>query len=243
MSERIPESPNSERRQQAGRRRARAWRIVVVLLTAAVALLLYRRGAMWSSAEDLQGRGAGFVTAFIIVVVMTASLTCCITASHFLILTPLLFPPHWSALITTTGSVLGAAGGYCIARFVGGAWAERFQDGRVQRFLSAHSSFLALFGLRLAPSPHSFINYAAGLARIPPARFLAATLAAMSIKSYVYAVAVQNSLGAPSLSNIVSAPGVLSLFAVAALSIIGHILTRRATILQAASPSISNRAG
>ncbi|HEY0098019.1 MAG TPA: VTT domain-containing protein, partial [Pyrinomonadaceae bacterium] len=144
---------------------------------------------------------------------------------------------------TTTGSVLGAAGGYWLAGFVGGSWAERFQNGRVQRFLSTHSSFIALFGLRLAPSPHSVVNYAAGLARIPPTRFLLATLVAMLIKSYVYATAVQNAVGAGSGANAVSATVVLSLFGVAALSLLGHVLTRRYLSLPVAPTSVQNRLG
>ena len=225
------------------KRRAGAWRLAVVLLTVVIALLLYSRAGAWSSPEQLQAGGAGLATALIIILFMMASLTCCVTASHFLILTPLLFPPHWSALITTTGSICGAAGGYLIARYVSSSWAGRFHNGRVHRFLSTHSSFLALFGLRLAPSPHSFINYAAGLLRLPPARFFVATLAAMAIKSYVYATAVQNTIGAGSAAKAVSAPAMLSLFAVAALAFAGHVLTRRYTALQVVSTSISNRLG
>lgn len=240
MAER--QNPGGERR--AVKRRAGVWRIAVALLALVVALLLYSRVGMWSSPEQWQASGAGFVTtACVIILIMTASLVCGLTASYFLILTPLLFPLHWSAAITTTGCVLGAAGGYLIACFVGGAWAERFQNGRVQRFLSSHSSFLALFGLRLAPSPHSIVNYAAGLARIPPARFLAATLTAMAIKSYIYASAVQNAVGAGSAANAVSAPVVLSLFAVAALSLLGHVLTRRYMSLPVAPTSVQNRLG
>ncbi|HEX8423814.1 MAG TPA: VTT domain-containing protein [Pyrinomonadaceae bacterium] len=223
------------------KRRTGAGRVAVLLMAFVIALLLYSRGGLWASPEQWQASGAGFVTAFVIVLIMTASLACGLTASYFLILTPLLFPLHWSALITTAGSVLGAAGGYLIAGFVGGAWAERFRDGRVQRFLSTHSSFLALFGLRLAPSPHSIVNYAAGLARVPPVRFLAATLAATAIKSYVYASAVQNAVGGGSAANAVSAPVVLSLFAVAALSLLGHVLTRRYMSLPVAPTSIQNR--
>jgi uncharacterized membrane protein YdjX (TVP38/TMEM64 family) len=226
---------------QAVKRRTGAGRVAVLLMAFVIALLLYSRGGLWASPEQWQASGAGFVTAFVIVLIMTASLACGLTASYFLILTPLLFPLHWSALITTAGSVLGAAGGYLIAGFVGGAWAERFRDGRVQRFLSTHSSFLALFGLRLAPSPHSIVNYAAGLARVPPVRFLAATLAATAIKSYVYASAVQNAVGGGSAANAVSAPVVLSLFAVAALSLLGHVLTRRYMSLPVAPTSIQNR--
>jgi uncharacterized membrane protein YdjX (TVP38/TMEM64 family) len=214
-----------------------------VLLAFVVALGLYGRGGAWASPEQWQAGGASLFTALIIILIMAASLTCCLTASYFLILTPLLFPTHLSTVITTTGCVIGAAGGYVFARFVGGSWAERFRDGRVQRFLSTHSSFLALFGLRLAPTPHGVVNYAAGLARISPARFLFATLLAMGLKSYVYAAAVQSAVGAGSAANAVSAPVVLSLFAVGALSLLGHVLTRRYTAWRVAPTSISNRLG
>jgi uncharacterized membrane protein YdjX (TVP38/TMEM64 family) len=240
----MAERQNSESEHRLSRRGARAWRIAVVLLAFVVALLLYSRAGMWSSPEQWQSSGAGFITtAFVIIFIMTASVACGLTASYFLILTPLLFPLHWSASITTAGSVLGAAVGYLIAGFVGGGWVARFQNGRVQQFLSTHSSFLALFGLRLAPSPHSVVNYAAGLARISLARFLVATLAAMAIKSYVYATAVQNAVGAGSAANAVSAPVVLSLFAVAALSLLGHVLTRRYTAIPVAPTSVQNRLG
>lgn len=237
----MAERQNSDGEHRVVKRRAGAGRIAVVLVAVVIAVLLYSRVGMWSSPEQWQASGAGFITAFVIILIMTASLACGLTASYFLILTPLLFPLHWSAAITTTGSVLGAAGGYLIAGFVGGAWVARFQNGRVQRFMSTHSSFLALFGLRLAPSPHSVVNYAAGLARIPPARFLVATLVAMLIKSYVYATAVQNAVGAGSAANAVSAPVVLSLFAVAALSLLGHVLTRRYMSLPVAPTSVQNR--
>jgi len=226
-----------------GRGRTTAWRVAVVLLAFVVALVLYVQGGAWSSPEEWRAGGASLFTAFVIIFIMAASLTCCLTASYFLILTPLLFPTHLSTLITTTGCVLGAAGGYLFARFVGGAWAERFRDGRVQRFLSQHSSFLALFGLRLAPSPHGVVNYAAGLARISPARFLLATLVAMGLKSYVYATAVRAAAGAGSATDAVSAPVVLSLFGVAALSLVGHVLTRRYAALRVSPTSIPEHLG
>lgn len=243
MSERTAEREQSDVEAPVVRGRATTgWRVAVTLLALVVAFVLYFRGGAWSSPDEWQA-GGGFVTAFVIILVMAASLTCCLTASYFLILTPLLFPAHLSTAITTTGCVLGAAGGYLFARFVGGAWAERFRDGRVQRFLSTHSSFLALFGLRLAPSPHGVVNYAAGLARISPARFLLATLAAMGLKSYVYAMAVRAAAGAGSATDAVSAPVVLSLFAVAALSLVGHVLTRRYAALRVSTPSVPERLG
>lgn len=230
--------------QFEGRRgRTTAWRVAMLLLAIVAAFVLYSHGGAWSSAEHWQAGGANLFTACLIIFIMAVSLTCCLTASYFLILTPLLFPAHVSAVITTAGCVFGAAGGYLFARFVGGTWAERFRAGRVQRFVLTHSSFLALFGLRLAPSPHGVVNYAAGLARISPARFLLATLLAMGLKSYVYAKAVHMAAGAGSAANAVSAPVVLSLLAIAALSLIGHVLTRRYGALQVAPTSISNRLG
>jgi uncharacterized membrane protein YdjX (TVP38/TMEM64 family) len=220
-----------------------AWRVAVGLLAVLVAFGLYGSGGAWSAPERWQAGGTGLFTALVIILIMAASLTCCLTVSYFLILTPLLFPAHLSTMITTTGCVLGAAGGYAFARFVGGSWAERFRDGRVQHFLSTHSSFLALFGLRLAPTPHGIVNYAAGLARISPARFLFATLAAMGLKSYVYASAVHAAAGAGSAMDAVSARVLLSLVAVAALSLVGHVLTRRYAALRVAPTSLPNRLG
>src|SRR4028118_1641292 len=104
----MAEQQHADGEHRVVKRRAGAWRIAVVLLAIIVALLLYSRVGMWSSPEQWQASGAGFfTTAFVIILIMSASLACGLTASYFLILTPLLFPLHWSAAITTTGSVLG----------------------------------------------------------------------------------------------------------------------------------------
>jgi uncharacterized membrane protein YdjX (TVP38/TMEM64 family) len=164
----------------------------------------------------------------LIICAMTVSWAFALPASIFLFITPLLFKPHWSALITTIGCALGSALGYFVARFVGGAWVERFRDGRLHRFLMRHSSFMVLFAIRLTPSsPHGFINYGAGLARIPFLRFLLATTLALALKSYVYAEAVHHTVGAKSLFDALSAKTMLSLLAVATLALIGHWLHHR----------------
>lgn len=199
-----------------------------MLLALLGALWLYRQGGAWQSPDQWLAWGAGPGTAALIVVIIAASLTCGLTASWFLIVTPLLFATHWSAAITTAGYVLGTLGGYTVARFVGGEWAARFRDRRMHRFLLRHSSFLALFGVRLAPaSPHSLINYGAGLAEVPLPRLLLATLAALALKSYVYATAVRQTVNTRTAADAVSATTVLSLLAVAALSVAGHLLKQR----------------
>ncbi len=207
-----------------------AWRAAVVSLIAAATVVLYTNRDVWQRVAWLQEWGAGPLTAALIAAVITVLLTCGLTASAFLILTPLLFPPHWSALIATCGFTLGAAGGYGAARYVGGAWANRFKSGRVHGFLTRHSSFLALLGLRLAPaSPHSLVSYAAGLTRLSFGRFILATLAGAALKSYVYAQAVHSTVRVVGDDETrgVGAPTLLLLLGVALLALVGHLLTHR----------------
>jgi uncharacterized membrane protein YdjX (TVP38/TMEM64 family) len=180
----------------------------------------------------------------LIICAMTVSWAFALPASIFLFITPLLFPPHWSALITTIGSALGSALGYFVARFVGGAWVDGSRNGRLHRFLMRHSSFMVLFAIRLTPSsPHGFINYGAGLARIPFLRFVLATTLALALKSYVYAEAVHRTVGAKSLFDALSAKTTLSLLAVATLAIVGHWLHRRYLHTEASPDSAERNAG
>lgn len=217
--------------EQRGRTgRGTAWRAAVALFVVAVAVVLYVNRDWLQQLAWLQTWGAGAGTALLVVAVAALLLTCGLTASAFLILTPLLFPPHVSALVTTAGFTLGAAGGYAVARFVGGRWAARHHGGRVHRFLTGHASFLALFGLRLAPaSPHSLVNYAAGLAHLSFARFMLATAAAMALKSYVYALAVHSAVSAADAEagDAVGFRTLLALLGVALLAVAGHLLTRK----------------
>ncbi|HLL73951.1 MAG TPA: VTT domain-containing protein [Pyrinomonadaceae bacterium] len=211
-------------------RRGTAWRAAVALFVVAVALVLYGNREWLQQLAWLQTWGAGAGTALLVVAVAAVLLTCGLTASAFLVLTPLLFPPHLSALVTTAGFTLGAAGGYAVARYVGGRWAARHHGGRVHRFLTGHASFLALFSLRLAPaSPHSLVNYAAGLAHLGFVRFILATAAAMALKSYVYALAVHSAVNAAggNPDDAVGARTLLSLLGVALLALAGHFLSRK----------------
>lgn len=204
------------------------WHTVAAASVVAAALVFYYWSGLAESPDRVREMGYGAETAAAIILLMAFAWAFALPASAFLFVTPLLFPPHLSAAITTAGCALGTAVGYTVARHIGGPWVERFRGGRLARFLSRHSSFLALFSIRLTPSsPHGFINYAAGLAAIPPVRFVAATTAALAIKSYVYAHAVHNTVGARSLMDALSAQTMLSLFAVAVLSMTGHVLQRR----------------
>jgi uncharacterized membrane protein YdjX (TVP38/TMEM64 family) len=215
---------------ESERRRDRRVRTLVGILIVSLVLLLY----WWSglgrmmTPENLGELRLNSWAPLLIVCAMAAAWAFALPASVFLFITPLLFAPHWSALITTAGCALGTGIGYAVARFIGGAWVERFRDRRLHRFLTRHSSFMVLFAIRLTPSsPHGFINYGAGLAQIPFLRFVLATTLALAIKSYVYAEAVHSTVGAKSLFDALSAKTMLSLTALAALAVAGHWLHRR----------------
>jgi uncharacterized membrane protein YdjX (TVP38/TMEM64 family) len=216
-------------------------RLLLALFVILCALWAYRQSGFWDSPESLREMGFGPQAAAAVILIMTCAWAFALPASALLIVTPLIFPAHLSTLITTTGCAFGTAIGYAVARFVGGASVERFRGGRLWRFLTRHSSFLALFGVRLTPGvPHGFINYTAGLAGIPFARFLAATTAAMAIKSYVYASAVRSSIEAENLSDALSPRTLLSLLGVALLALLGHALQKRfarATVAHPNEPS------
>ncbi|MDQ3255535.1 MAG: VTT domain-containing protein [Acidobacteriota bacterium] len=207
--------------------RRHLWSAAMLVAAVIVGFSIYRWSGLWDAPERLQQIGGG-PAAVTIILAMAAAWAFALPASIFLFITPLLFPPHWSALITTTGCALGTAVGYTVARFIGGPWVERLRGKRLYNFLHRHSSFLVLFGIRLTPSsPHGYINYAAGLARIPFFRFVFVTTAAMAIKSYVYANAVHYTVGAKSLMDALSARTMLSLSAVAVLSFAGHVIHTR----------------
>lgn len=211
-------------------RRSKILRSVITICLALVLFVGYRWSGLGEmvTPENLHELRFNVWAPALIIVAMAAAWAFALPASAFLFITPLLFPPHRSALITTAGCALGTTFGYLVARFVGGAWVERFRDGRLHRFLTRHSSFMVLFAIRLTPSsPHGFINYGAGLAEIPLARFVLATTLAMALKSYVYAEAVHHTIGAKSLFDALTPKTMLSLLAVAVLAVAGHVLHRR----------------
>jgi uncharacterized membrane protein YdjX (TVP38/TMEM64 family) len=202
------------------------WRGLLVAAVVVIVVYFYRQSGLWEDPDSLRETG-GVRAAVIIFLVMTCAWAFALPASAFLLITPLLFPPHISVPITTAGCTAGAAAGYLFARFVGGWWVERRREGRLRKFLSRHSSFLVVAGMRLTPGvPHGFINYAAALAAVPFARFILATALAMGVKSYVYAHAVSGAVRADSLSDALSARTILSLLGLASLSVAGHVLVR-----------------
>jgi len=171
----------------------------------------------------------------VIILAMAGAWTFALPGSIFFFITPLLYPPLEAAVIITIGSAAGTTAGYSAARFIGGPWFERFRDSRITKFLSAHSTFGMIFTLRIVPaSQHGILNYSAGLLSIRFVKFLGATVLAIAIKGFLYATAIQQSVGATNIRDALNVETVSALMALALLGVTGHLVQRRGEMRDAA---------
>jgi len=212
-----------------GTKKARIQSILIVMALAILFVVFMKSGLREQvTRENLRSLGANPFAPLVIIAAMTGAWTFALPASIFFFITPLLFPPLAATGIICAGSAAGSAMGYLAARFGGGPWFRRFDNSRVTQFLSRHSTFSALFTIRVFPSsPHMFINYGAGLLRIPFIRFLTATLAGIGIKAFLYSHAIEGSVGASSIEEALSWQTISALMALTVLGIVGHLMQRR----------------
>ncbi|MFY0990196.1 TVP38/TMEM64 family protein [Halomonas sp. C05BenzN] len=143
-----------------------------------------------------------------------------------------LIAPFYSPLVATpmliVGSVAGALGAYWLAARVG----ERFSPGaltrKVMRMLEKRSDFLTQCALRVMPGfPHSVVNYAAGLCRLPLCTFLLAAVVGLGIKWAIYASAIYGALAAVEREESLGPDVVLPLVALTLLLLAGGWMRRR----------------
>lgn len=190
------------------------------------------------NADNLRELGANPWTPALIILAMTGAWAFALPASVFFFIAPLLFSAPAATAVICVGSAAGTTMGYIAARYIGGPWVERFREHRVTKFIERHSSFPSLFAIRILPSsPHGFLNYGAGLVKIPLLKFLLATLLAVGIKAYLYATAIANSVGASSIQEALNWQTVTALIALATLALAGHFFQRRWLDSRAISPN------
>ncbi len=200
----------------------------IILLGAALVVFLQSGLREQVSVGSIRELGSHPLAAVLIVLAMAGAWTFALPGSVFFFITPLLYPPMEAAAIITVGSAAGTSAGYGAARFIGGPWFERFRASRITQFLSRHSTFGMIFTLRIVPaSQHGILNYSAGLLPIGFAKFLSATVLAIAIKGFLYATAIQQSVGATNVREALNAETVVALMALALLGVTGHIMQRR----------------
>jgi len=105
-----------------------------------------------------------------------------------------IYAPTIATLILTTGGTLGAVAAYVFSHRLGEDWQRRIKAQPLFHSLQQRGDLLTLFGLRILPGfPHSVINYASGLLRLPVRQFILATAIGLTIKNIIYCTVIYRS--------------------------------------------------
>jgi uncharacterized membrane protein YdjX (TVP38/TMEM64 family) len=143
----------------------------------------------------------------VLILVQVVLYTFALPGSTLLWVVAPLYPPLWASMLLTIGGTLGGASAWWFSHRLGEEWAEHGGHGRVYRLLREHNHFLTLFALRVFPGfPHSLINYAAGILRSRLTHFVPATILAMVVKSYLYAVVIHHAATAATVEDLLTFP-------------------------------------
>lgn len=138
------------------------------------------------------------------------------------------YPPLVATLMLTLSSVAGAWGAYLLAARAGGRWQPKGLTLKVMETLKQRSDLLTQCALRVLPGfPHSVINFAAGLGRIPLTRYLMAAAIGLSAKWAVYSSAIYGALEAVEEKNALQFEVILPLVLLTVLLLAGGWYRRR----------------
>lgn len=127
------------------------------------------------------------------------------------------------------GSVGGALGAYLVARYLG--WGQRHARERggawLVRVLRARGDLPTQMAMRVLPGfPHSLVNYAGGLLKLPLGTFLLAALLGLTVKWGVYASAVHGAVEAVETGDALQPRILLPLVLLAFLLVTGAVIRR-----------------
>ncbi|WP_302138579.1 TVP38/TMEM64 family protein [Halomonas alkalicola] len=206
------------------------WRVAAVGGVVLMALYLW----IWHSPDlaDLQ-RWADEashhpVVIISVILVMAVTLALGLPGSIGLWLIAPFYPPLAATPMLIVGSVLGALGAYWLSARVGDRWTPKGLTRKIMRRLEQRSDFLTQCALRVLPGfPHSVVNYAAGLLRLPLGTFLMAAIIGLGVKWAVYASAIYGALEAVEKEEALSVSVVLPLLALTVLLLVGAWVRRR----------------
>jgi uncharacterized membrane protein YdjX (TVP38/TMEM64 family) len=137
-------------------------------------------------------------------------------------------PPLVAVALLLTGSVGGALGAYAVSRRLREGWQPRGSARRVLTLLECQGGFLTQAALRVLPGfPHSVVNFAGGVLRLPLTTFVLAALAGHTVKWAVYASAVNGLVDAVTEGTAIRFSTLAPLFVLSILLLLGHVVKRR----------------
>lgn len=141
----------------------------------------------------------------------------------------LLFGPLAGALLSLVADIAAAATAFLLARSAGRAWVagllrRRPQADRIVRLLAERRGAVTIFVLRVCPIAHyTLVSFAAGLAGVRPAPFLAGTAAGLLPGAVLYPL-LGDSITRPASPVFLGGLVVLAVFLVVTLRVGRHLL-------------------
>lgn len=137
-------------------------------------------------------------------------------------------PPLLSTLLLVISSTAGSLGAYYFAVKMGGSRAPTRATAWIMDTLAKRGSMLTLLAMRMLPGfPHSVINFASGVLKIPMRKFLTATILGLIIKWGVYSAAVYGVTEVIEGEEVISMGSLYPLFALVVLALAGAWARRR----------------
>ncbi|MGM0536229.1 MAG: TVP38/TMEM64 family protein [Pseudomonadota bacterium] len=163
-----------------------------------------------------------------VVLVMAVTLALGLPGSIGLWLIAPFYTPLAATPMLIVGSVVGALGAYYLASRFSAHWTPGRLTRHIMNRLDKRSDFLTQCALRVLPGfPHSVVNVAAGLLRLPLTTFVMAATLGLGVKWAVYAGAIYGALEAVEKQDAISTGVILPLVALTLLLLAGAWLRRR----------------
>ncbi|MEA5444675.1 VTT domain-containing protein [Gammaproteobacteria bacterium AB-CW1] len=136
------------------------------------------------------------------------------------------FLPPWIAVpVLVSGATAGAVGAYFLSGRLSRDWRVGPASRRVIGLLEQRGDFLTQTALRALPGfPHSIVNYAGGILRLPLPGFIAAALVGLGVKWWVYASAIHGLATAARGDEALGGRELLPLFILAVLLLIAGLV-------------------
>ena len=217
----------SERPQQTHRRSA-AWIALVVILvglTLAGFYLPIEIGELWRWGATLAEHPSSIIG---VVVIMALLMSFGLPGSLCFWLIAPFHAPWLSVSMLMIGSVAGALGAYHVGKGLGQTWRPGKLARHILHLLSKRSDFFTQCALRILPGfPHSFVNLASGVLRLPLKVFFCAAVLGLAAKWTVYAQAVHGMVSAAQAEQALDFSATLPLILLAVLMVLGSLSKRR----------------
>jgi len=213
--------------EQARRHRYGGWLLLGLLILGGAGLAVWIGDPARLLALGDAIAGGPWATAAL-VVLMALMLTFALPGTLVLWLIAPFHPPLVSIALLLLGSVSGALGAYWFSGRVGDSpRMAHSRSRRLVKLLQRRGGLATQLALRVLPGfPHSMVNYAGGILRLPLRTFLLAAVLGLAVKWGVYATAVHEAADAVAAGEALHPQTLLPLFVLAALLLLGVVLQR-----------------